>query len=151
MEGLSVEGDQSADSICMQANSQYHGQDLWDRLTLTHGYLNKKGYCYNGDCQVFPVMYGEMGSHFTDQRDIQVHASRGHKEAQRLWGCQLTKQRLPLQMMPDLSMYMNNWGGAADGQHEAITSWFWWAWGPGTDSGNAPGIVRGVRGLRTHG
>jgi hypothetical protein len=41
-------------------------------LSLTNGYLNKEGYCHNGDCQVFPVMWGEFGSSLTDPRDIVV-------------------------------------------------------------------------------
>ena len=41
---------------CTQASSQYTAASgLYERLTLSHGYLNKKGYCLNsGDCQVFP-------------------------------------------------------------------------------------------------
>ena len=35
-------------------------------------YLNKGGYCYNGDCQVFPVIYGEFGSELLDPRDVQA-------------------------------------------------------------------------------
>ncbi len=44
------------DHWCTQASSQYTAASgLYERLSLSHGYLNKKGYCLNsGDCQVFP-------------------------------------------------------------------------------------------------
>ncbi len=60
----------------MQAQSQNTAANgLYQMLSLTNGYLNKKGYCHNGDCQVFPVMWGEFGSALTDPRDVQVRSS----------------------------------------------------------------------------
>lgn len=37
----------------MQASTQYTAANgLFQRLSLLHGYLNKKGYCNGNDCQV---------------------------------------------------------------------------------------------------
>lgn len=38
-----------------QAPTEYKASNgLYARLSLSHGYLNKKGYCNGNDCQVFP-------------------------------------------------------------------------------------------------
>lgn len=49
------------------------GQSLWARLSASHGYLNKQGYCDggntlgspSGNCHLFPVIWGETGTGFT--------------------------------------------------------------------------------------
>ncbi len=49
------------------------GQALWARLSASHGYLNKQGYCDggntlgspSGNCHLFPVIWGETGTGFT--------------------------------------------------------------------------------------
>lgn len=38
-----------------QARTEWKASNgLYERLSLSHGYLNKKGYCNGNDCQVFP-------------------------------------------------------------------------------------------------
>ena len=52
---------------------QVQGQSLWARLSASHGYLNKQGYCDggntlgspSGNCHLFPVIWGETGTGFT--------------------------------------------------------------------------------------
>ena len=110
-------------------------------LSLTNGYLNKKGYCHNGDCQVFPVMWGEFGSALTDPRDVQVRSLPD------LWSLvaatpSLNRVLIPLcahQYYSDLVAYMANTGAGADGQHNAINSWFWWCYP--ANGGGTGGIV----------
>lgn len=49
------------------------GESLWARLSASHGYLNKQGYCDggntlgspSGNCHLFPVIWGETGTGFT--------------------------------------------------------------------------------------
>lgn len=49
------------------------GASLWARLSASHGYFNKQGYCMgsntlgspSGDCHLFPVIWGETGTGFT--------------------------------------------------------------------------------------
>ena len=49
------------------------GAALWARLSASHGYLNKQGYCDgsntlgspSGNCHQFPVIWGETGTGFT--------------------------------------------------------------------------------------
>ena len=95
------------------ASTNYTGSGLWNRLTNSFGYLTQKGYCNSTKCKVFPVVIGEFGSRFNDSRD--------------------------LQSMPDIAKYLNNSGGAADGKHQAIDSWFYWSWN--ANSGDTGGIV----------
>ena len=84
---------------------RFTGSPLFNRLSLSFGYLNKKGYCSRSNpsnCHRFPVMIGETGTNFESQADRQ--------------------------QMADFALYLNNQGAANDGQHNAIPSWFWWAW-----------------------
>ena len=61
--------------VDLQAPSKYSASTgLYQRLTTGIAYLNKQGYCYQGDCQVFPVMWGEFGSRLQDPKDLQVRA-----------------------------------------------------------------------------
>ena len=49
------------------------GAALWARLSASHGYFNKQGYCDggntlgapSGNCHLFPVIWGETGTGFT--------------------------------------------------------------------------------------
>ena len=49
------------------------GAALWARLSASHGYFNKQGYCDgsntlgapSGSCHLFPVVWGETGTGFT--------------------------------------------------------------------------------------
>lgn len=55
------------------ATVAYSGASLNQRLTLAHGYLNKKGYCKPGvACKTFPIVIGEFGTKLTDARDLQM-------------------------------------------------------------------------------
>jgi hypothetical protein len=143
------------------------GNGLFPRLSLCHGYLNKRGYCFNGamhiiiwhmdegccslqaglkrirsfnscmccsagDCQVFPVVYGEWGSALKDSRDITVHAMLylcSVLEAQAGIVCVVTTRDdlvcVTMQWLNDMISYMNNVGTGNDGLHNAIGSWFW--------------------------
>lgn len=96
------------------ASTNYSGPGLWNRLSESFGYLTQQGYCdETGLCKVFPVAIGEFGSRFIDSRDIQS--------------------------MNDIAAYLNNTGAAADGKHQAIRNWFFWAWN--ANSGDTGGIV----------
>lgn len=96
------------------ASSNYAGPGLWNRLSESFGYLTQKGYCTQSQpCKVFPVAIGEFGSRFTQSTDIQS--------------------------MNDIALYLNNTGNAADGKHQTIPNWFFWAWN--ADSGDTGGIV----------
>ena len=86
------------------------GSDLFERLTTSFGYLNKKGYCSEkkgseAPCFVFPVILGETGTGFVDDRD---------------WPA-----------MVDLAQWSRATGRGADGKHGPISGVFWWAWGMG--------------------
>jgi hypothetical protein len=84
------------------------GPELFARLSQSFGYLNKKGYCPSGGaapCHVFPIILGETGSGFTDDRD---------------WQAQV-----------DLADWAAARGPGADGLHNPIVGVFWWAWGLG--------------------
>nr|QOL01204.1 putative extracellular protein TR9_013c [Trebouxia lynnae] len=88
-----------------KAHDKYTGSALFNRLSLSFGYLNKQGYCSRsnpGNCHRFPVVIGETGTNFALQADQQ--------------------------QMADFALYLNNQGAGNDGQHNAIPSWFWWAW-----------------------
>ncbi|CAL5222694.1 g5095 [Coccomyxa viridis] len=76
----------------------YTGTCLYERMTLSFGYLNKMG--YKG--YVFPIVIGEAGSRYTDGNDIS--------------------------MLHDMAQYLNNQGAANDGKHNPIPHLFWWAW-----------------------
>ena len=82
------------------------GPELFARLSQSFGYLNKKGYCGKaGKCHVFPILLGETGSGFVDDRD---------------WQAQV-----------DLAEWATATGAGADGLHEPLAGVFWWAWGLG--------------------
>ena len=86
------------------------GSDLFERLTTSFGYLNKKGYCSEkkgseAPCFLFPVILGETGTGFVDDRD---------------WPA-----------MVDLAQWSRATGRGADGKHGPISGVFWWAWGMG--------------------
>ena len=90
------------------------GPELFARLSQSFGYLNKAGYCPRGadgkpgprsSCHVFPIILGETGSGFTDDRD---------------WQAQV-----------DLADWAAARGPGADGLHNPIVGVFWWAWGLG--------------------
>ena len=52
------------------------GAALWARLSTSHGYLNKQGYCDgsntlgspSGNCHQFPVIWGETGTRLHCER-----------------------------------------------------------------------------------
>ncbi|KAL0031693.1 hypothetical protein WJX79_001570 [Trebouxia sp. C0005] len=99
-----------------EAHDKYTGSGLFNRLSLSFGYLNKQGYCSrsnSNNCHQFPVVIGETGTTFALQADQQ--------------------------QMADFALYLNNQGAGNDGQHNAISSWFWWAWN--ANSGDTGGIV----------
>ena len=50
-----------------------------------------------------------------------------------------TGVRLPLQQMNIFARYLLNQGDAADGRHNPIVDWIWWAWND--NSGDTGGIV----------
>jgi hypothetical protein len=96
-------------------NEGDEGENLWTRLNRSFGYLETKGYCLSeGECQVFPVVIGETGSHFTDKNDLEK------------W-------------LPDFKNYCQNKGPAKDSLHKANPHIFWWSWNP--NSGDTGGLV----------
>mmetsp|Transcript_3804 Transcript_3804/g.10936 ORF Transcript_3804/g.10936 Transcript_3804/m.10936 type:complete len:758 (-) Transcript_3804:1267-3540(-) len=97
---------------------------LYNHLSNSFGYLNKKGYCYNGNCQRFPVVIGEMGSRLRDCRNRCAVANCMYDE--------LTVMNLFLN-------YFKAEGSANDGRHEAIDAWYWWSWN--ANSGDTGGVV----------
>jgi aryl-phospho-beta-D-glucosidase BglC (GH1 family) len=46
------------------------GSILFNRLYYSFGTLYVKGYCYKNACKSFPLIIGEFGSKFEDQRDL---------------------------------------------------------------------------------
>ena len=92
-------------SVTLWVSCRYTGSGLFNRLSLSFGYLNKQGYCSRSNpqnCHQFPVVIGETGTTFALQADQQ--------------------------QMADFALYLNNQGAGNDGQHNPISSWFWWAW-----------------------
>ena len=57
------------------AQSGYSGVQLYQMLSNSFGYLNKQGYCHNGNCQKFPVILGETGFDPTNSGDSAFIAS----------------------------------------------------------------------------
>jgi hypothetical protein len=47
------------------------GNALWEQSRIAFAYLQTQGYCSDGRCQTFPVMFGEVGSAFETQVDKQ--------------------------------------------------------------------------------
>jgi hypothetical protein len=75
------------------------GAGLARRLTTSFGYLTKKGFCDSGGaCRIFPVVFGETGSRFSDALDVK--------------------------MLNDFATYMQT----DDGTHAAIPNMIWWCW-----------------------
>lgn len=66
-----------------------------------------------GHMEVFPVIYGEIGTTLLDPRDLE-------------W-------------IKDIELYMANTGVGRDGEHDAIQSWFWWSWN--ANNGDTGGIL----------
>ncbi|KAK9803427.1 hypothetical protein WJX72_011774 [[Myrmecia] bisecta] len=89
------------------------GPDLWNRLSKSFGYFNKGGYCTGATCHVFPVIIGEIGSSLADARDMPS--------------------------LVDIRSWMLNVAPAADGQHNKVSGYFWWAWN--ANSGDTKGLV----------
>lgn len=91
--------------VTIWVSCRYTGSGLFNRLSLSFGYLNKQGYCSRSNpkiCHQFPVVIGETGTTFALEADQQ--------------------------QMADFALYLNNQGAGNDGQHNPISSWFWWAW-----------------------
>jgi hypothetical protein len=89
------------------------GQELFYKLSKSFGYLNKHGYCHNGACRTYPIVIGEFGSSMVPDIDRQ-------------W-------------LGDFAKYIFNRDDAADGNHEHIGGWMWWAYN--ANSGDTGGIV----------
>jgi hypothetical protein len=89
------------------------GAELVSRLTKSFGHLTKDGFCTGKTCHTFPVAIGEFGSKLTDARDVAT--------------------------LSGLSDYLQAKGAGDDGQHYAISNWFWWSWN--ADSGDTGGLV----------
>lgn len=67
----------------MQAGSQnLKSNGLYQRLTLSHGYLNKKGYCNGNDCQVLPPEGATHGSYTKSHNYLQVSVNKACSD----WG-----------------------------------------------------------------
>jgi len=54
----------------ISAAKKYDEAYVWNRMTVSFGYLGTKGYCNKGKCHKFPILIGEFGSFFTDPRDL---------------------------------------------------------------------------------
>lgn len=84
------------------AKAAIAGPELYNRLTVAHGYLSKQGYCNGNDCQKFMVVPGEFGSKLIDPKDFTFLA--------------------------DLATYWSNPGAVTDPYHGVVENWFWWCW-----------------------
>ena len=138
------------------------------RLSLSFGYLTKKGYCNFGVCQRFPVVIGEFGSRLSDCRNGcaggRLHRQRAQGTDRRgittcscalpcssqCLGClgrakevvcplRFGARGISMQNMAALVQYINAEGGGNDGLHEAIEHWMWWDWN--ANSGDTGGVV----------
>jgi hypothetical protein len=78
------------------------GAELHAALSASWGVLASRGHCYQGRCQRFPVVVGEMGSRLASAADIQYYASA-----------------LP---------FMRRDGAAAAADTAPVAGWFWWSW-----------------------
>ncbi|KAL3145645.1 hypothetical protein ABBQ32_003186 [Trebouxia sp. C0010 RCD-2024] len=83
------------------------GDALYARLSRSFGYLNKDGFCSGGACHVFPVILGEFNVLLSSSLDVAFWSS--------------------------LVKYLNNVEDGADGKHNAISSFFIWAWDANAD------------------
>lgn len=90
-----------------------NGPALFKRMTASYGLLGKKGYCVGAKCKRFPIVVGEIGSAMTEAQDIST--------------------------LKDMALWMRNTGVGNDGQHNAVSGFFWWAWN--ANSGDTGGIV----------
>jgi hypothetical protein len=95
------------------AGGSLTGGGLFYKFSKSFGYLNKQGYCSEHGCRTYPIVIGEFGSAF-------------HTDLDKQW-------------LQDFVKYVNNVGEAADGQHEAVPHWMWWAYN--ANSGDTGGIV----------
>lgn len=84
------------------------GDALYSRLSRSFGYLNKDGFCSGATCHKFPVVVGEFNVLMSSPADIAFWSS--------------------------LVQYLNNKGDGADGNHNAINSFFMWAWDGNADT-----------------
>ncbi|KAL0047433.1 hypothetical protein WJX82_003298 [Trebouxia sp. C0006] len=89
------------------AISTSSGSALYARLSESFGYLNKKGFCAGSSCHIFTVVMGEFNVNFGQTADVAFWTS--------------------------LVQYLNNVGDAADGLHNAIGSFYMWAWDANAD------------------
>eukprot|EP00884_Botryococcus_braunii_P011045 jgi/Botrbrau1/19942/Bobra.0059s0059.1 len=89
------------------------GKGLYDRLTYGIGYLTKEGFCNGTDCQRFPVVFGEVGSKFTEEGD--------------------------LAFLEDMAKWMSLSGDGDDGLHNAVPHQTFWCWN--SNSGDTGGLV----------
>ena len=95
------------------AGGSLTGRDLFYKFSKSFGYLNKQGYCHNGQCRRYPILIGEVGSAF-------------HTDLDKRW-------------LGDFVKYLNAVDEGNDGEHEPIYSWMWWAYN--ANSGDTGGIV----------
>jgi hypothetical protein len=89
------------------------GRELVAKFTRSFGYLAKQGFSSGGRCHRFPLVIGEFGSAFQTAEDRQ-------------W-------------LGEFAQFMACRGAADTGQHEVVSSWFWWAYN--ANSGDTGGIV----------
>ena len=94
-------------------DASYSGNALFEVLSRTMGYLNKRGFCVAGDCHVYPIVIGETGSSLADVRDFDFYTS--------------------------FIQYLTVTGPGDDGLHNSIDSVFWWSWN--ANSGDTHGLV----------
>ncbi|KAK9839537.1 hypothetical protein WJX81_008252 [Elliptochloris bilobata] len=92
-----------------KSKSHFTGEALFWRMTNSFGYLTKEG--YGG--HVFPVVFGEVGSHLTADND--------------------------LQMMEDMAKYLRAEEVPYDGRHSEMKNVIWWAWN--ANSADTGGLV----------
>lgn len=89
-------------------SSESSGTALFTRLSKSFGYMNKGGFCSGTTCHVFAVVLGEFNVKMDSAADVAFWSS--------------------------LVQYLNNAGEGADGQHNAISSFFMWAWDANADT-----------------
>ena len=94
-----------------QATDEASGPGLWWRLSTSFGYLNKAGYKGHR----FPIILGETGSAFADDRDLAPQL--------------------------DLMKWAMLRGGGSDRRHNRVAGVFLWSWNGNAGSGH--GLVDG--------
>lgn len=96
------------------ATQCYSGQELYDGLDVSFGYLTvAPGYCVGDNCRVYPAILDEFGSTLNNTEEL---------------AC-----------MKSIETYANALAPTSDATHAPLTSWFYWAWQP--DSFGTAGIV----------